>query len=471
MSPEDPKLQSPGDSGSMVEHSNASSGRTSSKSSTGSQQLPTFGDLSKPSTTSGFSSSSSSSSSRSLHTLYPNSTPPMSPGHVLISPVSRPHCGITDPSQYSSSSSSSFYQLPPPLQPFAPRQSPHQSPAIQPQSSQGHSLPSLPPLPSSAHPNGYSPRTTPQIPNNDPLILKQSIPAMILPDSALSSSPSSHETTSRSYSTVMPHRDTEMSSPTSAPVADQSAPSSPRRFVMLPPQSIPTTTTSHRSSRSQTRKASVGSSTGSSSTSAPTSPPARRRTSSVKLIDQETRDLMRKVSHSAIERRRRERINDKILQLKHLVPACVDEDHLHKLSILQSTIEYIQHLKSILPPSVANAKVGKATNNNPKNKTTDMLEAMGGSISAKSPLTPLMTTGLNHIYSKRIKVEKQEIRALLKDHAMSMSSSSSDEDAKDGLLLLAGQSSVAFVDDDDDDEQEDSRRSPRRKVPGSRKHD
>ncbi|KAF9152682.1 hypothetical protein BGX21_005263 [Mortierella sp. AD011] len=481
MSPEDPKLQSPGDSGSMVEYSTASPGRASSKSFTGSQQqqLPTLGDLSKPSIT----------------------TPPMSPGHVLISPVSRPHCGITDPSQYSSSSSSNFYQLPPPLQPFAPRQSPHQSPAIQPQSSQGHSLPSLPPLPSSAHPNGYSPRTTPQMspltshylvspalaplspyptpqhrprhypsPNNDPLILKQSIPAMILPDSALSSSPSSHEITSRSYSTVMPHRDIEMSSPTSAPAADQSAPNSPRRFVMLPPQSIPTTTTSHRSSRSQTRKASVGSSTGASSTGAPTSPPVKRRTSSVKLIDQETRDLMRKVSHSAIERRRRERINDKILQLKHLVPACVDEDHLHKLSILQSTIEYIQHLKSILPAPVANAKIGKATNNNPKNKTTDMLEAMGGSISAKSPLTPLMTTGLNHIYSKRIKVEKQEIRALLKNHAMSMSSSSSDEDAKDGLLLLAGQSSVASVDDDDDDEQEDSRHSPRRKVLGSRKH-
>jgi hypothetical protein len=152
---------------------------------------------------------------------------------------------------------------------------------------------------------------------------------------------------------------------------------------------------------------------------------------------------MRKVSHSAIERRRRERINDKILQLKHLVPACVDEDHLHKLSILQSTIEYIQHLKSILPASVANMKVGRATNSNPNNKTTDMLDAMGGSISAKSPLTPLMTTGLSHLHAKRIKIEKPDIRALLDEYSPSLvsSSSSSDDDAKDGLLLLAGQSS------------------------------
>ncbi|KAI1294428.1 hypothetical protein EDD11_008126 [Mortierella claussenii] len=312
----------------------------------------------------------------------------------------------------------------------------------------------LSPYPTPQHqPRHYS------SPHHDPLTpSKQLIPAMILPDSALSSSShgSPHDgESSRPYSTIMPNRsESELGSPTSTPTADRSEPSSPRRFMMLPPQSVPSgTTTSRRSSRSQARKASVGSAAASSLTSQSTATGGsskRRASSSAKLIDQETRDLMRKVSHSAIERRRRERINDKILQLKHLVPACVDEDHLHKLSILQSTIEYIQHLKAILPASVANAKVGKATNNNPNNKTTDMLEALGGSISFKSPLTPLMTTGLNHIYAKKIKVEKQEIRALMEDHGMhgmpsasSSYSSSSDEDAKDGLLLLAGQSSMA----------------------------
>ncbi|KAF8928922.1 hypothetical protein BGZ58_009303 [Dissophora ornata] len=463
MSPEDPKHQSRRDSGSTVlpphDHSSSSSGRSSGKNAS-SQQLPTFSDLNKTTSTSNFTSS------RPLHTLYPNATPPMSPGLALVSPVSRPHCGITDPSQYSSSSG--FYQLPPPLQPFAPRQSPHQSPAMHPQSNQGHSLPS------SAHSSGYSPRSTPQMsplpnhymvspaigplspyptpqhqprhfssPHNDPLVSKHSIPAMILPASALSSGASQEI---RSYSTILPQRDSEMSSPTSDPVADRSAPSSPRRFMMLPPQSIPAISTTQRSSRSQARRASSNS-TGTTSATASATPTKRRASSNTKLVDQETRDLMRKVSHSAIERRRRERINDKILQLKHLVPACVDEDHLHKLSILQSTIEYIQHLKAILPASVANAKIGKATNNNPNNKTTDMLEALGGSIAAKSPLTPLMTTGLNHIYAKKIKVEKHDIRALLEDHSptgMQLSSaSSSDEDAKDGLLLLAGQSPVA----------------------------
>lgn len=57
------------------------------------------------------------------------------------------------------------------------------------------------------------------------------------------------------------------------------------------------------------------------------------------------RELARKVSHSAIERRRRERINDKIVQLRQLIPSCADQEHLNKMTILQSAIDYITHLK------------------------------------------------------------------------------------------------------------------------------
>ncbi|KAI8814658.1 hypothetical protein BJ742DRAFT_766459 [Cladochytrium replicatum] len=61
------------------------------------------------------------------------------------------------------------------------------------------------------------------------------------------------------------------------------------------------------------------------------------------------RHLKRKLSHSAIERRRRERINDKIMVLKSLVPACANQQNLHKLCILQNTIDYIAHLHNLLP--------------------------------------------------------------------------------------------------------------------------
>ncbi|GAA5812663.1 hypothetical protein MFLAVUS_006120 [Mucor flavus] len=60
------------------------------------------------------------------------------------------------------------------------------------------------------------------------------------------------------------------------------------------------------------------------------------------------REQARKVSHSAIERRRRERINDKIIQLKELIPACQDRENLHKMTILQSAIEYITYLKKVI---------------------------------------------------------------------------------------------------------------------------
>ncbi|KAI9485825.1 MAG: Myc-type, basic helix-loop-helix domain-containing protein, partial [Benjaminiella poitrasii] len=60
------------------------------------------------------------------------------------------------------------------------------------------------------------------------------------------------------------------------------------------------------------------------------------------------REKARRISHSAIERRRRERINDKILQLKQLIPTCRDQESLHKMSILQSAIEYIAYLQDVV---------------------------------------------------------------------------------------------------------------------------
>ncbi|GAN01579.1 hypothetical protein MAM1_0009c01012 [Mucor ambiguus] len=69
-------------------------------------------------------------------------------------------------------------------------------------------------------------------------------------------------------------------------------------------------------------------------------------TTSSSTADQ--REQARKVSHSAIERRRRERINDKILQLKDLIPSCSDRENLHKMTILQSAIDYITYLKKVI---------------------------------------------------------------------------------------------------------------------------
>ncbi|KAF9931720.1 hypothetical protein BGZ65_004758 [Modicella reniformis] len=210
-------------------------------------------------------------------------------------------------------------------------------------------------------------------------------------------------------------------------------------FQVVPP---PPSMTSARQSAAQSKATSGGSST------------KRRTSTNAKAVDQETREMMRKVSHSAIERRRRERINDKILQLKHLVPACVDEDHLHKLSILQSTIEYVQYLKSVVPESVANTKFPRASNSNPNNKTTDMLDAHNTTTTTTTTtagdFVPMMTTGLGHPYSKRAQVDQaigsweDSTDPSHEPRRASTAQSSSDEDAKDGLLLLSQMSSVTM---------------------------
>ncbi|KAF9352016.1 hypothetical protein BGX34_000229, partial [Mortierella sp. NVP85] len=268
-------------------------------------------------------------------------------------------------------------------------------------------------------------------------------PNMTLPASSFASTSVFPVGPPRSYPAPYPATQTvkspasqgsQLKSPRSS-VSQRSAPNSPQRFMMLPPETVPS-----MSSARQSAQAKASSSSNSK----------RRTSSSTKVVDQETREMMRKVSHSAIERRRRERINDKILQLKHLVPACVDEDHLHKLSILQSTIEYIQYLKSVIPESVANAKFPKATNSNPNNKTTDMLDAF---INPRpdQPFVPMMTTGLGQPYPKKAKADQVTVEQQdptsgsigSESRRVSTAPSSSDEDAKDGLLLLSQMSSGA----------------------------
>ncbi|SAM01726.1 hypothetical protein [Absidia glauca] len=88
------------------------------------------------------------------------------------------------------------------------------------------------------------------------------------------------------------------------------------------------------------------------SNSAPALPPQPLTTGPTRVSSSR-----RRLSHSAIENRRRERINDKIDQLKHLIPSCWStqllppasmHQPLHKLSVLQAAIEYIHQLHTEL---------------------------------------------------------------------------------------------------------------------------
>ncbi|KAH6898870.1 hypothetical protein B0T10DRAFT_121830 [Thelonectria olida] len=55
------------------------------------------------------------------------------------------------------------------------------------------------------------------------------------------------------------------------------------------------------------------------------------------------RKIARKTAHSLIERRRRSKMNEEFAVLKSMIPACTGE--MHKLSILQASIEYVRYLE------------------------------------------------------------------------------------------------------------------------------
>ncbi|KAK4218685.1 hypothetical protein QBC37DRAFT_274361 [Rhypophila decipiens] len=55
------------------------------------------------------------------------------------------------------------------------------------------------------------------------------------------------------------------------------------------------------------------------------------------------RKIARKTAHSLIERRRRSKMNEEFAVLKNMIPACTGE--MHKLAILQASIEYVRYLE------------------------------------------------------------------------------------------------------------------------------
>ncbi|KAF2793328.1 hypothetical protein K505DRAFT_375403 [Melanomma pulvis-pyrius CBS 109.77] len=57
------------------------------------------------------------------------------------------------------------------------------------------------------------------------------------------------------------------------------------------------------------------------------------------------RKIARKTAHSLIERRRRSKMNEEFGVLKDMIPACAGQE-MHKLAILQASIEYLRYLES-----------------------------------------------------------------------------------------------------------------------------
>ncbi|KAI8915437.1 hypothetical protein DFJ77DRAFT_462685 [Powellomyces hirtus] len=82
---------------------------------------------------------------------------------------------------------------------------------------------------------------------------------------------------------------------------------------------------------------------------------ASRRPSRADMSDEdgdgapsEKNSSLRRVAHSVVEKRRRERIRDKIEVLRSLVPTCNMQPNLHKLNVLEHTIDYIHFMRKVV---------------------------------------------------------------------------------------------------------------------------
>ncbi|KAL8736247.1 MAG: hypothetical protein Q9166_000402 [cf. Caloplaca sp. 2 TL-2023] len=65
------------------------------------------------------------------------------------------------------------------------------------------------------------------------------------------------------------------------------------------------------------------------------------------LTSQAGKRIARKTAHSVIERRRRSKMNEEFGVLKDMIPACKDHE-MHKLAILQASIEYLRYLEQCI---------------------------------------------------------------------------------------------------------------------------
>ncbi|KAL8295234.1 hypothetical protein RB597_008568 [Gaeumannomyces tritici] len=98
-----------------------------------------------------------------------------------------------------------------------------------------------------------------------------------------------------------------------------------------------------KSGGAKSSAAAVGSeaAVGGSSTGAGASAAGKKKQSSA--TSAAGRKMARKTAHSLIERRRRSKMNEEFATLKNMIPACTGE--MHKLAILQASIEYVRYLE------------------------------------------------------------------------------------------------------------------------------
>ncbi|KAI1174923.1 hypothetical protein F4777DRAFT_354366 [Nemania sp. FL0916] len=148
-------------------------------------------------------------------------------------------------------------------------------------------------------------------------------------------------------------------------------PTRSRKIIQMKPcpqeesASAPTPSKSGSGANSQARHAAGSGVAAASSSSSKTGGSNKKQPSATSAAG---RKIARKTAHSLIERRRRSKMNEEFAVLKGLIPACTGE--MHKLAILQASIEYVRYLEDCIGKLKAQHGQG-SSNNNTSTSTSD----------------------------------------------------------------------------------------------------
>ncbi|KAJ2863057.1 hypothetical protein GGH94_003846 [Coemansia aciculifera] len=86
----------------------------------------------------------------------------------------------------------------------------------------------------------------------------------------------------------------------------------------------------------------------------------RRRRGARSVYTAEEKEMRRKISHSAIEKRRRERTNNVLKDLQVMVPWLSKSNKVQKLEILEAAAQYIKDLRSGAPTTFDRSRVASS---------------------------------------------------------------------------------------------------------------
>lgn len=165
-----------------------------------------------------------------------------------------------------------------------------------------------------------------------------------LPPSAIDSSRSSSTSSHKSDSSYRPISPTSPITQTSSISRKRSSTHPDDDYTLPPPPMRPRKIIQMDPKKSQQPpKTLAPASTNTKATSTPATGTKRKND---KPTTAQGRKVARKTAHSLIERRRRSKMNEEFGVLKDMIPGCTGQD-MHKLSILQASIEYTRYLEQV----------------------------------------------------------------------------------------------------------------------------